>query len=170
MYTYHIQKIEKFSSKKPVAAAADSTVENFEGPGLAALQQNNLPVSTDVFDKTNSDNPFTNVLMTDYDYNPNKKPAPPASNEMVSNNILSSAKQLVQNANPDDPNIANKLFKDLGDQLVFEQSLRQFYSNPSTTIPNDQSGFAEFCYGSMISCKEGNMFACARNLSRHTNQ
>ena len=59
--------------------------------------------------------------------------------------------------------------KDLGEQFVFEQSLRPFHSNPSTTIPNDQQGFAEFCYGSMVSCKEGNMFACARNLARHTN-
>jgi hypothetical protein len=52
---------------------------------------------------------------------------------------------------------------------MFEQSLMPFNSNPNTTIPNDQQAFAEFCYGSMISCKEGNQFACARNLSRHTN-
>ena len=63
----------------------------------------------------------------------------------------------------------HKLFKDAGSELMFEQSLRPFNSNPSTTIPNDQAGFAEFCYGSMISCKEGNQFACARNLARHTN-
>jgi hypothetical protein len=37
------------------------------------------------------------------------------------------------------------------------------------TIPNDQGAFAEFCYGSMISCKEGNNFACARNMSHYTN-
>ena len=62
-----------------------------------------------------------------------------------------------------------KLFKDLGDQYIFEQSLRPFNSTSSTTIPNDQGAFADFCYGSMVSCKEGNMFACARNLARHTN-
>jgi hypothetical protein len=65
--------------------------------------------------------------------------------------------------------IADKIFHDLGEQLVFEQSMRPFYSNPGTTIPNDQTSFAEFCYGSMVSCKEGNKFACARNLGRYTN-
>ena len=103
------------------------------------------------------------------DYNPNKKPAPPAFNKNINDNILSEAKKLVSEANPDQPDIANKLFNDIGSELMFEQSLRPFTSNPSTTIPNDQAGFAEFCYGSMVSCKEGNQFACARNLVRHTN-
>jgi hypothetical protein len=87
----------------------------------------------------------------------------------VNNDILKQAKLMVVESNPEQPDIADKLFRDLGEQLVFEQSLRPFYSTASTTIPNDQSSFAEFCYGSMISCKEGNSFACARNLSRYTN-
>ena len=107
--------------------------------------------------------------MTDYDYNPNKKPAAPSYNNKVNNDILGQAKQLVQNANPDQPDIADKLFNSLGDQLFFEQSLRQFNSNPSTTIPNDQGAFADFCYSGMVSAKEGNMFALARNLSRYEN-
>ena len=107
--------------------------------------------------------------MTDYDYNPHKKPAPPSFNVNVNDDILNQAKQNVIDCNPGQPDIADKLFRDLGDQLVFEQSMRPFYSTASTTIPNDQTSFAEFCYGSMISCKEGNKFACARNLSRHTN-
>ena len=61
----------------------------------------------------------------------------------------------------------DKLFKDLGEQYTFEQSLRQFHSNPNTRIPNDQKSFAEFCYGNMVSCKEGNLFACARNKMNH---
>jgi hypothetical protein len=121
------------------------------------------------FDSTTSSNPFSNVLNSDYDLNPHKKPAPPSYNSIVNNNILDQAKQLVIESNPDQPDIADKLFKDLGDQYTFEQSLRPFHSNPSTTIPNDQQAFSEFCYGSMISCKENNMFACARNLARHQN-
>ena len=100
---------------------------------------------------------------------PDKKPAPPAFNKNVNEKILEDAKQLVVKSNPDQPDIADKLIKDLGEQYVFEQSLRPFHSIPSTTIPNDQQAFAEFCYGSMVSCKEGNPFACARNLTRHTN-
>ena len=90
-------------------------------------------------------------------------------NENVNNTILENAKQMVIDQNPGQPDIADKLFMDLGEQFQFEQSLQPFYSTSATTIPNDQAGFADFCYGSMVSCKEGNLFACARNLDRYTN-
>ena len=50
--------------------------------------------------------------------------------------------------------------------MELEQSLRQFYSTANTTIPNNQAGFAEFCYGNMSSCKEGDDMACSKNLRR----
>jgi hypothetical protein len=163
MYFYHEKERKKTDSKK-----LTDTKEGFEGPALAYYVENNIPIPADVFTTPDSSNPFSNVLMTDYEYNPNKKPAPPAFNASINSQILTQAKKLVNDANPDQPDLSNKLFKDLGEQLEFEQSLRQFNTNPATTIPNDQGAFAEFCYGSMISCKEGNKFACARNLSRHT--
>jgi len=70
---------------------------------------------------------------------------------------------------PTTPGNTEKLFRDVNDQLTFEQSMRPFMSNPATTIPNDQGAFAQFCYGSMVSCKEGNLFACARNTSHYNN-
>lgn len=143
--------------------------EPFESPAIDLLKQNNIPVSDDVFMSPGVDNPFSNVMLTDYDYNADKKPAPPIGKPNVSAQILQEAKQLVQNLNPTQPDIADKLFNDLGNQYIFEQSLSPFYSNPATTIPNDQAAFANFCYGNMVSCKEGNPFACARNLSRYTN-
>jgi hypothetical protein len=145
--------------------------EGFEDAPIAdeLFKKYNIPVPEGIFTEPDSSNPFGNVLVTDYDYNPDKKPAPPAFNKNVEKDLLTQAKQLVADANPDHPDIADKLFKDAGSELMFEQSLRPFNSNPSTTIPNDQAGFAEFCYGNMISCKEGNEFACARNLARHTN-
>jgi Family of unknown function (DUF5762) len=143
---------------------------------LTASSESALPnESFELFDTPSSKNPYQNVLLTDYNDNPNKKPAEPSSTDdflkaigegkMIENNtVLEEAKKLVLEMNPGQNDLANKLFKDMSDQYVFEQSLRPFYSTASTTIPNDQSGFAEFCYGSMISCKEGNMFACAKNL------
>lgn len=154
MYHYSLHKPDK---------------ESFR-PALEVLDDYNADLSlTKTFDSPESSNPFSNVLVTDYDYNPNKKPAPPSFNRNINKDILEQAKQMVIEQNPGQPNIADKLFTDLGEQFVFEQSLQPFYSTASTTIPNDQSGFADFCYGSMVSCKEGNSFACARNLHRHTN-
>jgi hypothetical protein len=155
----------KHSSKKEgmdVQLSGDAT----NNPVLAAFGDG-LP--TNVFDDPTSQNPFSNVLISDYTENPNKKPAPPAFNANVNQTILSQAQKLVEESNPDQPDIAEKLFKNLGEQLDFEQSMRQFYSTSSSTIPNDQEAFSDFCYGSMVSCKEGNMFACAKDLSvRHT--
>ena len=165
LHYYHQKEKVKVDSKKVIAEVK----EGFENPAMDFLTQDGKVMPEDIFDEPEPSNPFSNVMMTDYDYNPNKKPAPAAFNQNVNDKILKSAKQMVEESNPDQPDIADKLFKDLGDQYVFEQSLRPFSSNPSTTIPNDQQAFSEFCYGSMISCKEGNNFACARNLSRHTN-
>jgi len=135
------------------------------------LNDMDIPISPNVFDTPTPENLFSNVLMNDYDYNPNKKPAPPINKPDINDTILSDAKLMIQKLNPGQPNIADKLFVDLGEQFVFEQSMRPFYSTASTTIPNDQSGFADFCYGSMISCKDGNLFACARNnASKYINQ
>lgn len=165
LHYYHTKEKKKTDSKKVV----EQVKESFANPAMDLLLQGGKDITTDVFSEPEPSNPFGNVLMSDYDYNPNKKPAPAAFNQNVNDRILNSAKQFVSQANPDQPDIADKLFKDLGDQYVFEQSLRPFHSNPSTTIPNDQQAFSEFCYGSMISCKEGNDFACARNLSRYNN-
>ena len=138
-------------------------------PAIGVYADSAKTLPTNVFDDPTPQNPFSNVLVTDYDDNPNKKPAPPAFNYNVKESILNQAKTAVQEANPDQPDIADKLFKDLGEQLMFEQSMRPFYSTANTTVPNDQQAFSDFCYGSMVSCKEGNQFACARNLARHTN-
>jgi len=46
---------------------------------------------------------------------------------------------------------------------MFDRSMVQFNATANTTIPNDQKSFAEFCYGDMISCKEGNALACTRS-------
>ena len=48
--------------------------------------------------------------MSDYDYNPDRKPAPPAFNKNVNEKILTQAKKFVSEANPDQPEISEKLF------------------------------------------------------------
>lgn len=130
---------------------------------LPTNEDNGIPTkpASTLFSKPTDKNPLSNVLLTDYDYNVDKKPAPPVDGSK--DEILESAKKLILNLHPDQPDLANKLFHSMGDNFEFEQSMRPFISQPCTTIPNDQTAFAQYCYGDMISCKQGNQFACARN-------
>ena len=125
--------------------------------------------SVPTYQQPTPENPFGNVLVTDYEGNPHKLSAPPASHAVVQNLIEQNARKMVQEVNPGQPNIGDKLFRDINEQLSFEQSMRPFHSNAATTIPNDQGAFAQFCYGDMISCKEGNLVACSRNTGHYTN-
>ena len=96
-------------------------------------------------------NPFMNVLMNEYKDNPKRKSAAPVYNEEVLDDATKKSKN------------DEKLYKNLGDNLTFQNSLRNFYSTPNTNIPNNQKEFAEFCYGNMASCKEGDEFMCEKN-------
>jgi hypothetical protein len=156
------------NDKKEIAKK--NLLEGYENPAQVYLKENNkvLPPNEEVFEEPTTKNPFSNILIPEYEYNPNRKGAPPISNEIVNDIVLQRAKDLIQEQNPNQPNISDKLFKSLNDEFDFEQSLRPFYSTANTTIPNDQGGFADFCYGSAVSCKEGNLFACARNMSHYT--
>lgn len=167
LYRNHTEKISKRNSMKKENFTSPN--ENRKNLANDVLKVNNEgpPNFKEVFDSPSGSNPFSNVLMTDYDYNPNKKPAAPSYTEDVNKSINNKTKEMITTINATHPDINSKLFQDLGDELYFEQSMRQFYSNPSTTIPNDQTSFADFCYGGMISCKEGNMLACARNMIRY---
>jgi hypothetical protein len=121
----------------------------------------------DIFDTSTPSNPLANVLLTDYDYNPDKKPAPPSFTSDGSDSIIEQTKNMVQELNPGQPQIVKKLYNDVNTNLELEQSMRQFYSTSNTTIPNDQAGFAQFCYGNMVSGKEGNDFAAVRDNPRY---
>ena len=66
-----------------------------------------------------------------------------------------------------DPEIKKKLFSSLGDSFEFEDfGQYNFYATANTRVPNDQKGFADFCYGDMVSGKEGNDFALMKNNPR----
>jgi|TARA_B000000475_G_scaffold48651_1_gene37499 hypothetical protein len=97
-------------------------------------------------------NPVMNILMNEYSENPNRKPAAPSYNDSV-----------VEDINEKSQNVDKKLFKNLGDNLSFQHSMRNFYAMPNTQIPNNQKDFAEFCYGNMPSCKEGDSLQCSKN-------
>jgi hypothetical protein len=96
-------------------------------------------------------NPFMNVLMGEYKENPKRKPAAPVYNKEVLDDATKKSRK------------DERLYKNLGDNLTFQNSLRNFYSTANTSIPNNQKDFANFCYGNMPSCKEGDEFMCEKN-------
>ena len=157
IYLLYLYKVRNTASSK----------EGYENP--AEKFYNSDALGKTRFTTPTLTNPFSNVLITDYEDNPQKLPAPPTDDTDINTQIMNSAKEMVTKLNPGQPDIADKLFSDLGDNFNFEHFMRPFFSTASTEIPNDQQAFAEFCYGSMISCKEGNKFACARNLPRYAN-
>ena len=106
--------------------------------------------------------PLMNVLLTDIQDRPTRPAAEPAFNPKVEHDINQSAQQFVVKDLGSNPNLEDRLFRDLGDNYEFSNSMRNYFATPNTKIPNDQHAFAEYCYGDMISCKEGNMMACAR--------
>ena len=121
----------------------------------------------DTFTKPSPINPMSNVMLTEIQDNPKRRAAPPAFNPAVEKEINESTKKMIKHVNPTNPDIDERLFKDLGDNFSFDQSMRTFNSTPNTTIPNDQQGFAEFCYGGMVSCKDGDALACEKNVQNY---
>ena len=106
--------------------------------------------------------PLMNVLLTDIQDHPKRPAAEPAFNPQVEHAINESAQQFVVQDLGGNPNLEDRLFRDLGDNYEFSNSMRSYFATPNTKLPNDQHAFAEYCYGSMVSCKEGNLMACAR--------
>ena len=162
-----------YAKSKEQCKRKSNKVEGFSNDGYTKLYNYRGPIVDisgnfdETFEKPTPENPLSNVLLTDYDYNPKKKPAPPSFTKDGNAEITANTKQMVQDLNPDQPNIDKKLYNDINTNLELEQSLRQFYSTSNTTIPNNQAGFAEFCYGNMISAKEDNAIALTRDNPRY---
>jgi hypothetical protein len=119
------------------------------------------------FMPVNKKNPLGNVLLTEIGDNPNRKPAPPSFNTEVYEDINTSTKKMVQSLNSGIKNTNKQLYGDLGEQFKFDQSQWSFYSTPNTKIPNDQGAFANYLYGDMPSCRDGDSFACIQDNIRY---
>jgi hypothetical protein len=119
----------------------------------AFTSSNYYDIIKDEYSKPTPINPTMNVLLTDIADNPNRKAAAPTFNPIVAEDINTATKEFIT-SKFNDPNIDEKLFKDLGDNFAFDQSMRTWYATPNTQVPSDQKKFMEFCYGDMKSNKE----------------
>ena len=117
-------------------------IENFKNP---------LPIQEIKKENTvpTVNNPFMNVLLTDYTKK-NRKPAANSHNNTVIQDEIENK-------------FESNLYNDVENVFARNNSQRQFYTNPSTTIPNDQTGFAEWLYSRPKSCKEGGDTQCVKN-------
>ena len=87
--------------------------------------------------KPTEENPFANVMLTDYTDNPDRPPA--CSSDEVADDI--------------DKKFRKNLFMDIDSIYQKENSERQFFSTSNTTIPNDQVNFARWLYEPELNCK-----------------
>jgi len=83
-------------------------------------------------------NPLKNVPITDYD----KK------------------QEFIKSTNSDfDTNkFVNGKFFRTSDDYIFDKGTRQYYTTANTSVPNDQTSFANWLYGTENICKEGSIY------------
>ena len=96
----------------------------------------------------NGKNPFMNVLIDEIKYNPTRPPAASVLNPSVSVTL--------------DDFFRTEFVNDPTDVFGKTQSQRQFYTMPSTTVPNDQGSYQDWLYKIPgKTCKEGGRNACS---------
>ena len=94
-----------------------------------------------------SKNLFMNVLLDEYKYNPDRPEAAPVGNPTVKQTL--------------DDYFRVHWYSDPTDVFGKNQNQRQFVTQPSTTVPNDQGSFANWLYKIPgKTCKEGGREAC----------
>jgi hypothetical protein len=134
--------------------------------GLEAMNQARFSTPELELTKPTKDNPMMNIRVNDILDNPTRAPALPSFDPKVEKEINDKTKDFVTEQFNSDPKIRELLFSDLVETIKFDDSMRNFHSMPSTSLPNDQGAFAQFCYGDQPSCKEGDGLACERNAFR----
>jgi len=108
-------------------------------------------VNNKVCTRVTIDNPFMNPSIADLTFNPEKPAACDITNDSVKATI--------------DAKFNSRQFRDVNDLFNNQASQRQFYTLPSTTIPNNREGLTDWLYNRGPSCKQGNSEQCWRNIS-----
>lgn len=91
-------------------------------------------------------NPFMNVLISDYTDNPNRPP--PCS--QADDDVKEETKKYFD----------YNLYKDVEDVWDKSNSQRQYVTLPGQTIPNDRDSFQKWLYKSTKVCKDGDQDYC----------
>jgi len=131
--------------------SASGSVQPFrpEGP-MGVVEVDAFPYSGAILPEhtiPSARNPFMNVLLDEIKYNPGRPDAAPIN--------MPAVKQTLNDY------FRVQWFSDPTDVFGKNQSQRQFVTQPSTTVPNDQGAFADWLYRIPgKTCKEGGRDAC----------
>jgi hypothetical protein len=124
-------------SVQPTASPIGMSIDAFPYSG-SPLPDHTPPTSR---------NPFMNILLDDIKYNPQRPAASPVDQPDVAQTM--------------DDYFRIQWFSDPTDVFGKNQGQRQFITQPSTTVPNDQGSFADWLYKIPgKTCKEGGRAAC----------
>lgn len=93
----------------------------------------------EVCQKPTKENPYMNVVVSDYYNNPDRPVACDVENKEIKEEMKSEYYQ--------------DLYRNVSDLYEKDNSERQFYTMPNTTIPNNQKQFAEWLFKTKETCK-----------------
>lgn len=102
--------------------------------------------------KPTYDNPFMNPSILDFNVPDDTRTIYDEACYDTINSDCSIKKEIDEKFNQD-------LFRDVGDLYNARGGERQFYTTPSTSIPNDQAGFGQWLFGDVGTCKS-NLSEC----------
>ena len=143
-----------------------NNVETFMNNAYIHPETKKVALKSD-FEKGTKQNPFGNVLLTDINDNPEKKPAPPSFIKEVGQDIKHNIEEMILENNP---HMKDKEVN-LWDEFQGDRANHIFYSTANTRVDNDQGAYADFLYGNMSSSKESNANGAlmrTKNNSRYT--
>jgi hypothetical protein len=141
--------IYKYQNKMMLKFTDDQIIEQLDSS--VAINKKDVMIDREEQEfcmKPTDNNAFMNVLLTDYVDQPNRPPACSLNNPDISKMV--------------EDKFDIGLYKDVDDIFNKNNSQREFYSNPITTIPNDREKFTDFCYSGMKSCRGGDSDKCYR--------
>ena len=129
-FMYFFNKIEKLDNSSENIKKIKKKKEIIEKLGFE---------EPDKCQKPTNQNPYMNINITDFNNENKKDKSCDINNEEVKNDVIEKFNQ--------------NLYRNVSDLYGKNNSERQFYTLPVTTVPNDQKGFAEWLYKTDDNCK-----------------
>lgn len=135
-FTVFLNKMQIKLAQPPKYPTNETPKQDDPNPFIPSSQPECIPPTLN--------NPFMNVLQNEYVDNPTRPPA--CEYQDVRDEVES--------------NFHHNLYQDVGDNIWEKNnSQRQFYTTPGTTIPNDRESFINSCWKTGPTCKQ-NQSAC----------